>query len=565
MIKKYFIVLFLSLCFALSLEAKLNLSPLFIQISDALGAAKKGDNKAAKAIMSKFKEEFNALNINTALAKDVKRSTQNVLDNLNIENLESLSSALIAFEKEQNPIDYEAKRKKFKQRVMPLYKQLANTTKQKDFEQISAIFKRFYDTWQRNERVVGDLSPGHYGKIETAMALYRMAMVSEPSDIATMDTQVTQLGEFLNDFLAGNTMQVQGGGDTLAQLRTNLALLEDAKDLINSDANTAKSNILSFITNWPIFEGEIRTRDANLYNKIESDLPQIAANIASPSSVTMLNGIINDINALDFNASYNAYDVAIVLIREGVEALLIVIALLAAIKTEALKRAKASILGGALTGIVASVLGAALLSYLFPLAAAGTNREILESIVGIAAVAVIVFIIAWLHSKSSAKAWQAYISRQISKAAASGGLLWFGLLAFLAVFREGAETILFYAGMLPKMQISSFISGIIAALIILALIAYFMNFITSKIAMHNIFKLMSFLLYALGFKILGVSVHALQLTNMMPNTIISSLPSISWAGFYNSLEGVIIQGIYILSVLMLAYLMREKAALKQAA
>ena len=76
---------------------------------------------------------------------------------------------------------------------------------------------------------------------------------------------------------------------------------------------------------------------------------------------------------------------------------------------------------------------------------------------------------------------------------------------------------------------------------------------------------MSFLLYALGFKILGVSVHALQLTNMMPNTIISSLPSISWAGFYNSLEGVIIQGIYILSVLMLAYLMREKAALKQAA
>ena len=48
MIKKYFIVLFLSLCFALSLEAKLNLSPLFIQISDALGAAKKGDNKAGE-------------------------------------------------------------------------------------------------------------------------------------------------------------------------------------------------------------------------------------------------------------------------------------------------------------------------------------------------------------------------------------------------------------------------------------------------------------------------------------------------------------------------------------
>lgn len=555
MSKFYFMIL--SLLFALSLEA--NMSPFFIQISDALGAAKSGDSKLAKDIMIEFQEQFNALNINTVLSNDVKQKLKDVLNETNVENLESLSSALIAFEKEQNPVDYEAKRAKFRQKVIPLYKQLANATKDRALEQIPSIFKRLYDSWQRNERVVGDLSPWHYGKIETSMALYRMAMVSTPSDIAVMDSQIIELGEFLNDFLAGNTKEIKVDGDTLEELKRNLTLLDDAKGLIGIDNAKAKSNILNFITNWPLFEGEIRTRNANLYNAIESDLPQIAADIDSLKSINMLNNIIDDINSLDFNANYNAYDVAIVLIREGVEALLIVVALLAAVKTGNLKRAKAHILGGAGIAIVASVFGAVALSYLFPLAAAGTNREILEGIVGILAVVVMVFVVAWLHSKSSLEAWNAYITKQINRAVASGSLFWFGLLSFLAVFREGAETILFYAGMLPKVQISSFISGIVGALAILILIAYFMKFITSKIAMHNIFKLMSLLLYALGFKILGVSVHALQLTNIVPNSIISSIPSISLIGFYNTLEGLIMQIAYISSVIILALLMRKKA------
>ena len=77
--------------------------------------------------------------------------------------------------------------------------------------------------------------------------------------------------------------------------------------------------------------------------------------------------------------------------------------------------------------------------------------------------------------------------------------------------------------------------------------------------MHNIFKLMSLLLYALGFKILGISVHTLQLTNIVPNTIIPSIPTISFIGFYNTFEGLIIQISYILSVIILAYLIGKKA------
>lgn len=164
--------------------------------------------------MVEFQEQFNALNIDTVLSNDVKQRLKAVLNDTSVENIESLSSALIAFEKEQNPVDYEAKRAKFKQKVMPLYKQLVNATKDRDLEQIPSIFKRFYDSWQRNG-LVGDLSPWHYGKIETSMALYRMAMVSTPSDIAAMDSQIIELDEFLNDFLAGNTKEIKVDGNTL--------------------------------------------------------------------------------------------------------------------------------------------------------------------------------------------------------------------------------------------------------------------------------------------------------------------------------------------------------------
>ena len=116
------------------------------------------------------------------------------------------------------------------------------------------------------------------------------------------------------------------------------------------------------------------------------------------------------IEALDLNAGYNAIDVALVLIREGLEALLIIIALFAALKTST--KAKVAISLGAGLGVVLSIVAAVLLATLVSLDNADVDREILEGFVGIVAVGVMVFIIAWLHSKSSAKAWEQFVKNQ---------------------------------------------------------------------------------------------------------------------------------------------------------
>ena len=543
--KKYILVLLL-ICASVFGE-QLSLSGFFVRISDSLDCVKDNNFSCVSAELSAFELSFKALEQSSSpAARGVKMALSTAKKELNSASLEALSVALIAFEKEQNPTDYQALIKNFEKKVMPAYRAFETATPNGEPSELGLVYKKLYDAWQRNERVVGDLSSAHYGKIETAMAMYRLAMLNEPMDRAAMSEQVGLIKGYLAEFLAGKYQNASSENGGASGLLTALAGLKTALDNIGKDDKKAKAEILSFITAWPAFEGEIRTRDAGLYNRIESDLPSIAANLSAGKA--NLEDIIWGIEALNLNAGYNAIDVALVLIREGLEALLIIIALFAALKTST--KAKVAISLGAGLGVVLSIVAAVLLATLVSLDNADVDREILEGFVGIVAVDVMVFIIAWLHSKSSAKAWEQFVKNQ-AKILAGGSVLCLGGLAFLAVFREGAETILFYAAMLPKTEIVHFGGGLALGVMVLAIFAYFMDYITKKIPMRHIFRVMSLLLYALGFKILGMSVHGLELTGVIDSTIISALPSISFIGFYNSIESISAQVIYILAVLAL--------------
>lgn len=524
------------------------LGHLFVMISDAMENAKNASNAEALPILENFKTEFNGIeNSGSKAGVKVSEALETALEDPRLEHLEALSAALIEFEKEQNPVDYEAKRKQFEKRVMPLFKQLEQATAQRNAEELPVLYKRFYDTWQQNERVVSDTSKGHYGQIETALALYRIAMVSEDNDFGAMDLQIQKLGTALRDFVRGNVLEVQSLENAPQTLTDGLALLHRALEDFPQNEVVAREEILTFITQWPIFEGEVRTRDSSLYNRIESELPEIASRGASEENLAQLRGLIQSIEALNVGGEYTAFDAAVILLREGVEALLIIMALFAALQATKQTRGQMWVLSGAMLGVGVSLVAALALVEFFPLAAAGTNREILEGIVGVAAVVVMVFVGAWLHSKASVAGWQAYISKKMGQALARGSLFGLGILAFLAVFREGAETILFYAGMMPQIAMSTFLSGILMAVLGLVVIGYLMKIFAQRLPIHWMFRVMSWLIYMLGFKILGVSIHALQLTNMLPTHILP-LPNVVILGFYNSLEGLVSQAVYIVLV-----------------
>ena len=183
---------------------------------------------------------------------------------------------------------------------------------------------------------------------------------------------------------------------------------------------------------------------------------------------------------------------------------------------------------------------------------AGSSREKIEGFVGIAAVLMMLMVGAWLHSKSSIQSWNAYIKKHMGRALSTGSLVSLFGLSFLAVFREGAETIIFYAGILPKISTHAFLSGIGAAMVLLLVLAWMMAKTSVKLPVARMFQILTWLIYALGFKILGISLHALQLTKIIPMTSLSS----SWLesnalGIYPTVETLAAQSVYLLVIVLI--------------
>jgi high-affinity iron transporter len=148
----------------------------------------------------------------------------------------------------------------------------------------------------------------------------------------------------------------------------------------------------------------------------------------------------------------------------------------------------------------------------------------------------------------------------MNKALTTGSFISLFALSFLSVFREGAETILFYVGILPNISTESFALGVGIAVILLVILAVVILKSSVKLPVPTMFKILTWVLYILGFKILGVSVHALQLTAVLPTTIIDILPNIEWLGFYATLQTIIAQLVYIALILLLQrWLKRQNA------
>ncbi|QIM63189.1 iron permease [Pasteurellaceae bacterium Orientalotternb1] len=537
----------LSITLSVCAYAKVETSPLFVHLSDAMAAVKQNEMAKSEPFLTALQQEFEAIPSHNSKAGQAVSSALNFAKNSpTLENFEQLSKALYAFEKEQNPIDYAQQRQKFTKRVSPVYQQLLKAVQANNLDDAQTVFKRFNATWTTNEKVVRETSLGHYGQIETAMTLLRIAMLSEPANFAEMEKQAANLGQSLADFNAGNILQPQSAAANVpTTLPEGIKLLEKSYAAFeNNQPEQARADITLFIQQWAVFEGEVRTRDSSLYTRVESDLPVIMVKGNESANLKKFQLLINELNRLNIAGSYGIVDAMLVLLREGVEALLIIMALLTTLNAANQPKAKRWVYAGAGLGLLTSMIGAVALQQLFPAISAGKNREILEGGVGVVAVAMMLFVGAWLHSKSSISGWKNFVDKQVSQALLTGSLIPILSLSFLSVFREGAETILFYVGMLPLISTDDLLFGLGLALLLLAIIAALMTLSSKRLPMHQLFKVMTLLIYALGFKILGVSIHALQLTQVLPRHLLD-LPNVEWIGFYASMEGIAAQIIYL--------------------
>ena len=285
-------------------------------------------------------------------------------------------------------------------------------------------------------------------------------MEVDPFDYNVTISNFNDLKKIIEDFIEGKTIAISVNKNIT--LKDAIKILEKGLEAFkNGDKATGQLKLKEFIVIWPTVEGDVSTRNSALYTKVESETPIIMVKGGEKDYQNKLQNLITELSQIDTKAEYNFLDTMWILLREGVEALLIVLALVSSLKAAKLTRGLVWVYSAGILGIVANGIIAYVLQKIFPVVSSGTNREILEGFVGIFTVIMMIGIGMWLHSKSNLKSWNHFMQRQMKTVATSGSFISMFALSFLAVFREGAETILFYVGIIPLISMKNLILGIV--------------------------------------------------------------------------------------------------------
>ncbi|PJC86765.1 iron permease [Vibrio sp. HA2012] len=250
-----------------------------------------------------------------------------------------------------------------------------------------------------------------------------------------------------------------------------------------------------------------------------------------------------------------------IILREGLEALLIVAAITAyLIKNEAQDKLYV-VKNSVITGLIASLITAVIFQWLFT--NSGANRELLEGLTMMVAVVVLFFMSYWLLSKVEAVQWKRYLEKKLSASMTTGSLfgLWFA--SFLAVYREGAETVLFYyalASDASSAAMAGLFSGLAIGVVILLIIFFIMRYSVVKLPLKPFFIFTGGFMYLMAFVFAGKGVLELIEGKMFEPTLMSGVPEISLLGIYPYMETLIPQGILLLAAVFALIVIKSRGA-----
>ena len=292
-----------------------------------------------------------------------------------------------------------------------------------------------------------------------------------------------------------------------------------------------------------------------LVDDLKSWIVQDAAILDSGAS-----GNVNGFTKLVTSSAGQAF---LILIREGLEALLVVAAVIAYLVKSGNKRFAKWIYLGVVAGLAGSGLVAVLFTFLF--GGSGPIQEISEGVCALIATLMLLWTSNWMLNKSSVEAWNNYIRNKTEAAVAgaqskveSGQGLGLGMitslamLSFLAVFREGAETVIFYESIYSMSQDAHgmWVGGLAAAAVLIV-IFLILRFTSVKIPIGPFFLVTSILMAALVVIFAGGGIHALIEGDLIEGTYLSIVPTNDWIGLYPYVETIAAQVIAAIAVVAL--------------
>ncbi|MDR3175474.1 MAG: FTR1 family iron permease [Desulfovibrio sp.] len=282
------------------------------------------------------------------------------------------------------------------------------------------------------------------------------------------------------------------------------------------------------------------------------------------ASLDALNRMLRDDgNALDGReeSGWSVFAASLlILLREGMEAILVV----AAIAAYLVRSGNASLIRvvylSALAAVALSAALAAALQKLFSVS--GADQEVLEGATMLLAVVVLFFVSNWMVSKAESEAWKRYIESKVSSAVTAGSVFALGAAAFLAVFREGVETILFYQALLAdaKEHLDMIWYGFGTSAVCLALLFAAIRYGSMRIPLRPFFIGTSVLMYVMAIAFAGGGIKELQEADVVSVTPVAFPVSVDLLGLYPTLETLLPQAaLIIFAVFSYVYYTRKSA------
>ena len=350
-----------------------------------------------------------------------------------------------------------------------------------------------------------------------------------------------------------------------ALLRQSVALY------VNSDREKAyQKSVEAYLDGYELAEPTLFAKDGAFGRELENQFTQMRNAIKQGESVEAIQQRQREIEAkLDeaaliltrddsFSGYYAFANSALIILREGLEAALVLAAILAMLRVMDAKSAIRYVHLGWVLALVAG--GLTWIATETVLTLSGRHRESMEGFISVFAAVALFYVGYWLHTRSEAKKWQAFIHDKVQDAVSAKRILGLMGISFFAVYREAFEVVLFYQALWLQNDTNHgpVIWGFGAGLGALVLVTLAILKLGLKIPLKYFFGATGTLLYIVSFIFAGNGIKELQASLWVPTTPLTMPKAIPVLGIYPTVETLAAQGLMLVAFITTSYWMAQE-------
>ena len=313
-----------------------------------------------------------------------------------------------------------------------------------------------------------------------------------------------------------------------------------------------KQAIAAYLEGFEPAEASLDAADRALRQQIEAQMMKLRGSMREGASADDVGRQAETIraslelaqqrmSAADTSPAATAFSAFIILLREGLEALLVVATIVALLAKAGRRDAMQYIHIGWISAVLLGIATWFVASFL--ISVSGASREMTEGIAALFSAAILIYVGFWLHSKAYAQRWQHFIEAHLTGALSKGTLWALASVSFIAAYREIFETVLFYEALWAQAGDAggpAIIGGVIAAAATLGITGWLIFRSGMRLPIGPFFAVSSTLLALLAVIFVGQGIAALQEAGTI-DTYALDFPTIPMLGIHPTWQSLLAQ------------------------